>query len=145
MICHTSKAWNAIGAVPRRTTQQKSHQYVKRASTLGNVFVGENKATSEVKIRSFTRGSGSTIPGKINGTPAAIIIDTGAEVSIVRKGLVRIEGVETIPETIASPLSVTKEGNKYLHEEGQRLQRALRSGSIVKFVTDEVYLRCDYC
>ena len=66
-----------------------------------------------MKIRSFTRGSGTTIPGKINGTPAAIIIDTGAEVSIVRKGLVRTEDVETIPETIASPLSVTKEGNKY--------------------------------
>ena len=67
---------------------------------MGNGFTGENKAASEVKIRSFTRGSGSTVPGKIYENPAAITIDTGAEVSIVRKGLVRAEDVEPIPETI---------------------------------------------
>ena len=59
----------------------------KRTNTLGNVFAGENTAASEVKIRSFTRGSGSTIPGKIYENPAAITIDTGAEVLIVRKRL----------------------------------------------------------
>ena len=53
-----------------------------------------------MKIRSFTRGSGSTIPGRIYENPAAITIDTGAEVSIVRKGLVRAENVESISETI---------------------------------------------
>ena len=72
----------------------------KRASTLGNGFAGENKAASEVKIRSFTRGSGSTIPGKIYENPAAITINTGAEVPIVRKGLVRAEDLAAIPETI---------------------------------------------
>ena len=62
--------------------------------------MGNEFAASEVKIRSFTRGSGSTIPGKIYENPAAITIDTGAEVSIVRKGLVRAEDVEPILETI---------------------------------------------
>ena len=51
-------------------------------------------------VRIFTRGSGSTTPGKIYENPAAITIDTGAEVSVVRKGLVRAEDVQTIPETI---------------------------------------------
>ena len=84
----------------RRSTQQGSHRDVEGASTLGNGFAGENMVASEVKIRSFTRGSGSTIPGKIYENPAAITIDTGAEVSIVRKGLVRAEDVEPIPETV---------------------------------------------
>ncbi|KAJ3648816.1 hypothetical protein Zmor_020589 [Zophobas morio] len=60
---------------PRRSTQQRSHRDVKGAGTLGNVFNDENKAASEVKIRSFTRGSGSTVPGKIYENPAAITIE----------------------------------------------------------------------
>ncbi|KAJ3659620.1 hypothetical protein Zmor_011299 [Zophobas morio] len=52
---------------PRRSTQRRSHRDVKGASTLGNGFTGENKAASEVKIRSFTRSSGSTVLGKIMG------------------------------------------------------------------------------
>ena len=67
---------------------------------MGNVFAGENKAASEVKIKSFTRCSYSTIPGTIYENPAAITIDTGVEVSVVRKGLVRVEDGEAIPETI---------------------------------------------
>ncbi|KAJ3652222.1 hypothetical protein Zmor_018205 [Zophobas morio] len=85
---------------PRRNTQRRSHRDVKGAITLGNGFTGENKATSEVKIRSFTKDNGSTVSGKIYENPAAITIDTGAEVSIVRNGLVRAEDVEVIPETI---------------------------------------------
>ena len=53
-----------------------------------------------MKIRSFTRGCGLTVPGKIYQNPAAIIIDTGTEVSIVHKGIVRAEDVEPISETI---------------------------------------------
>ncbi|KAJ3655398.1 hypothetical protein Zmor_014530 [Zophobas morio] len=68
----------------------------KRTNTLGNVFADENTAASEVKIRSFTRGSGSTIPGKIYENPAAITIDTGAEELIVRKRLMRVEDGYTI-------------------------------------------------
>ena len=64
------------------------------------MFADENKAACELKIRSFNRGCGSPIPKKINGTPSAMIIDTGAEVSIVRRGLVRAEDVEAVPEAI---------------------------------------------
>ena len=35
---------------------RKSYRYIKEASTLGNEFVADNKAASQVKIRSFTRG-----------------------------------------------------------------------------------------
>ncbi|KAJ3650007.1 hypothetical protein Zmor_021720 [Zophobas morio] len=70
----------------------------QKATTL--VLASENKADREVKIRSLTRGSGSSIPGKIYENPAAITIDTGAEVSIVRKGCVRAEDVEPIAETV---------------------------------------------
>ena len=53
-----------------------------------------------MKIRSFTRGSNSTIPKKIYENTAAMTIDTSAEVSVVRKGLVRTEDVAAIPEMI---------------------------------------------
>ena len=85
--------------VPRKTTKQRPHRYRKGAGTLGNGFSGKNKTASEVKIRGFTRGSGSTIPGKIYENSAAITIDTDAEV-FVRKGLTRAKDVEPIPETI---------------------------------------------
>ena len=65
---------------------------------MGNVFTG--KAASEVKIRSFTKVSGSTIPEKIYEVPAAITTHTSAEVSIVRKELVGPKDVEPVPETI---------------------------------------------
>ena len=97
---HLKRNCHARSPVPRKSIQQKSHRDVKGASTLGNGFTGENKTASEVKIRNFPRGSGSTIPGKIYQNPTAITFDTGAEVSIVRKGLVRAEEVETIPESI---------------------------------------------
>ena len=77
--------------VSRRSAQQRSYRDAKGTSTLEDVIVGENKAASKVKIRSLTKGSASTILGKINENPAAIIIDTGAEVSIVRRELVRAE------------------------------------------------------
>ena len=64
------------------------------------MLAGVNKAPKEVKIGSFIRGSSPTIPGKINGTPAAITIDTGAEVSIIRRGLVRAKDLATSSETI---------------------------------------------
>ena len=52
---------------------------LKTVSTLGDVLAGVNKALREVQIRNFIRGSSPTIMGKINGNPAAITIDTGAE------------------------------------------------------------------
>ena len=64
------------------------------------MLAGKNKAPKEVKIGSFTKGCSPTIPGKINGTPAAITIDTGAEVSIIRRGLVRAKDLATSSETI---------------------------------------------
>ena len=91
-----SKAWNAIRMDARdisnliavldyqfqkKSTKQRPPRYLKGAGIRENGFTGENKAASKVKIRSFT-------------------IDTGAAVSIVRKGLVRAEDVEPIPETI---------------------------------------------
>ena len=98
---HLKRDCRARSPVPGRSTQQRPYRYLKGASTLGNGFTDdENKATSEVKIRSFTRGRGSTISGKIYENLAAITINTGAEVSIVRKGLVRAEDVEPTPETI---------------------------------------------
>ncbi|KAJ3651553.1 hypothetical protein Zmor_017585 [Zophobas morio] len=60
-------------------SSKKSAGKLKTASTLRDVLAGVNKAPKEVKIASFVRGSSPTIPGKINGTPAAITIDTGAE------------------------------------------------------------------
>ena len=70
---HFKRDCRARSLVPTRSTQHRSsHRDVKiaGAGTLRDVFNGENnKAASEVKIRSFTRGSGSTIClGKINGT-----------------------------------------------------------------------------
>ena len=61
---------------------------------------GKNKVPREVKIGSFTKGSSSTIPGKVNGNWVAIRIDTGAEVSVLRRGLLRAKDLRTIPETI---------------------------------------------
>ena len=54
----------------------------------------------EVKIGSFTKGSSPTIPGKINGNCVAITIDTGAEVSILRRGLLRAKDLGTVRKTI---------------------------------------------
>ncbi|KAJ3643387.1 hypothetical protein Zmor_026101 [Zophobas morio] len=96
MMYLLSKDWNTIGMDARdvsnsiavfdyqfqkKSTKQRPPRYLKGAGTLENGFAGENKATSEMKIRSFT-------------------IETGAAVSIVRKGLARAEDVEPIPETI---------------------------------------------
>ena len=95
---HLKRYCRARLRVPRKSTKQRLHRYLKGAGTRGKGFAGENKVTSEVKIRNFIRGSSSTVPGKINGTPAAIIIDTSAEVSIVRKGFVRAEDVDLYPK-----------------------------------------------
>ena len=60
---HLKRHCRARLPVPRKNTQQRSHRDVKGASILGDGFAGENKAAREVKILSFTRGSGSIIPG----------------------------------------------------------------------------------
>ena len=88
--------------ISRKSTQQRSHRDVKGAGVLRNGFTGENKAASKVKIRSFTSGSSTTIPGKIYENPAAITIDTGAE-------------VEPIPETIRTK-TVTGESTPIMCE-----------------------------
>ncbi|KAJ3666890.1 hypothetical protein Zmor_002315 [Zophobas morio] len=51
-------------------------------------------------LRIFTRDNNSTIPGKVNGTPTTITIDTNGEVSTVRRGFVGAEDLGTISETI---------------------------------------------
>ncbi|KAJ3659394.1 hypothetical protein Zmor_011084 [Zophobas morio] len=87
----------------KHTTQISSTKYVGKlntAITLGDVLAGKNKASREVKIGSFTKGSGPTIPGNINGTCVAITIDTGAEVSLLRRLLLVAKNVMSIPETI---------------------------------------------
>ena len=73
---------------------------LKTTSTLGDVLADKNKDPREVKIGSSIRGSSPTILGKINGTPVAVTIDTGAEVSIIRRGLVRAKDLATSSETI---------------------------------------------
>ena len=101
--------------------------------------------TSEVKIRSFTRGSGSTIPGKIYENPAAITIDTGAEVSIVRKGLVRAEDVEPIPETIRLK-TVTGESTPIMGEAEVEIcvgQLKIRHRALVASMEDDFILGMD--
>ena len=48
-----------------------------------------------MKIGSFTKSSRPTIPGKINGTCVASTIETGAEVSILRKEVLRAKDLRT--------------------------------------------------
>ncbi|KAJ3664941.1 hypothetical protein Zmor_000472 [Zophobas morio] len=108
----------------------------KGAGTLRNGFAGENKAASEVKIRSFTRGS--TIAGKIYENPAAINIYTVAKVSIVRKGFVRAEDVEPIPETIRLK-TVTGESTPIMGEASAEIcigQRRIRHRVLVASMED---------
>ena len=90
----------ALRGAALEMSSKKSAGKLKTPSTLGDVLAGVNKAPKEVKIESFIRGSSPTIPGKINGTPAAITIDSGAEVSIIRRGLVRAEDLATSSERI---------------------------------------------
>ena len=84
----------------RQISSTKSAEKLKTASTLGDVLAGKNKASREVKMDSFTKGRSPTIPGNINGTCGAITIDTGAEVSILRRRLLRAKDLRTILETI---------------------------------------------
>ncbi|KAJ3658600.1 hypothetical protein Zmor_010330 [Zophobas morio] len=112
---------------------------------MGSVFVGENKVISEVKIRSFTRGSGSTTSEKIYANPAAVTIDTGAEVLIVRKGLVRAEDVEVIPETIRLK-TVTGESTPIMGEASVEIcigQLRIRHRALVASMEDDFILRMD--
>ena len=92
-----------------------------------------------MKIRSFTRGSGSTIPDKIYGNPAALTIDTSAEVSIVRKWLVRAEDVEPIPEMIKLK-TVTGESTPIVGEASVEFQTY---GTLVASMKDDFILGMD--
>ena len=129
----------------KKSTKQKPHRYLKGASTLGNGFAGENKAASEVKIRSFMRGSGSTIPGKINENAAANVIYTGAEVSIVRRGVMRPEDVETTPETIRLK-TVTGESTPIMGEASVEIcigQLRIRHRTLVANMEDDLIFGMD--
>ena len=142
---HLKRDCRARLPVPRKSTKQRPHRYLKGAGTLGNGFAGEHTVAREVKIRSFTRGSGSTIPGKIYENPAAITIDTGAEVSIVRKGLVRAEDVEPIPETIRLK-TVTGESTPIMGEASVEIcigQLRIRHRALVASMEDDFILRMD--
>ena len=117
----------------------------KKNNNLGIVFFGENKAASEVKIRSFTRGSGSTISGKIYENSSAIIIDTGAEVSTVRKGLVRVEDVEPVTEMIRLK-TVTGESTPITSEASVEIcigQLRIRHWALVASMEDGFILEID--
>ena len=116
MMYLLSKAWNAIGMGTR---------------DISNVIV--------------VRGSGSTIPGKINETPAAIIIDTGAEVSIVGRGLVRAEDVETIPEMVRLK-TITGESTPIMGEAWVEIcigQLRIRHRALVASTEDDFIVEMD--
>ncbi|KAJ3646623.1 hypothetical protein Zmor_024202 [Zophobas morio] len=92
MVCFVGEVYNVIGVGARDISnaivvldhqlQGEAHNInplngMCRKTKNSQYFGGVNKAPKEVKIGSFTRDSSLTIPGKINGTSAAITIDTG--------------------------------------------------------------------
>ena len=112
---------------------------------MGDVLAGKNKAPREVKIGSFTKGSSPTIPGKINGNCVAITIDTGAEVSILRRGLLRAKDLRTIPETIRLK-TVTGESTPVMGETEAEIcigQLKKKHRSLVTNIEDDFILGMD--
>ncbi|KAJ3643353.1 hypothetical protein Zmor_026070 [Zophobas morio] len=106
------KAWSVMGArdisnVCSITRSKEKHiikisstkcaRKLKTASTFGDLLAGKNKVPREVKIGSLTKGSSPTIPGNIDENCVTITIDTGAEVSILRRGFLRAKDLRTIP------------------------------------------------